>query len=84
MQLNYEDPAGQRLPQVLAGGNGCGKILLYRKTGDMAAGSENGSAENEGSKNAAFENGSSENSRELIDTLYIENALSIYSNGDGD
>ncbi len=60
MHLDYEDPTGQRPDAVLAGGNGCGKILLYRRTGNET------------------------NQKELIDTLYLDNVLSIYGNGDGE
>ncbi len=60
-KLNYEDPSGHRPSEILAGGNGYGKILLYRRA---TAGAEDGG-------------------KELIDTLYLENVLSIYSNGDG-
>ncbi len=84
MRLDYEDPSGQRPAEVLAGGNGCGKILLYRKTGSLSAGAEDvGSGGiNEMPENTTPYN-TYHNNKELIDTLYLENVLSIYSNGDG-
>ena len=78
MQLHYEDPTGKRPPEVLAGGNGCGKILLYRRMGDGAVDPENAGFEK------VAQNSGSQSGKELIDTLYVDNVFCIYSNGDGD
>ncbi len=70
MRFHYEDPTGQRPDEVLAGGNGCGKILLYRRIDSDGEDTISNTHTNQSHK-------------ELIDTLYLDNVLSIYGNGDG-